>query len=212
MLKHLSTMQETWVQALGWEDPLEKEMAIHSSTIAWKILWTEEPGRLQSMGSQRVRHDWATSLLHFISTLLLPIRWLSAARGQDNRARKEHTEWQDTRVWSGHSLWSGGLVEPSPPIPDLLQPRELTLTKSGQSHRVWEKGGRGWDGWMASLTQWTWTWANSRRWWRTGRPCVLQSVKWPRVGHNLMTEQQYRVGVLCVPAESCPRGLGCYSP
>ena len=54
-------MQETWVWALGWEDPLEKEMAIHSSTIAWKIPWTEEPGRLQSMGSQRVRHDWASS-------------------------------------------------------------------------------------------------------------------------------------------------------
>jgi len=50
------------VQSLGWEDPLEKEMAIHSSTIAWKIPWTEEPGRLQSMGSQRVGHDWATSL------------------------------------------------------------------------------------------------------------------------------------------------------
>ena len=50
-------MRETWVRALGWEDPLEKEMAIHSSTIAWKILWTEEPGRLQSMGSQRVGHD-----------------------------------------------------------------------------------------------------------------------------------------------------------
>ena len=50
-------MQETWVQSLVWEDPLEKEMAIHSSTIAWKIPWTEEPGRLQSMGSQRVRHD-----------------------------------------------------------------------------------------------------------------------------------------------------------
>ena len=58
----LSTMQETWVQSLGWEDPLEKEMAIHSSTIAWKILWTEEPSRLQSMGSQRVGHDWVTSL------------------------------------------------------------------------------------------------------------------------------------------------------
>ena len=54
-------MQETWVWSLGWEDPLEKEMAMHSSTIAWKIPWTEEPGRLQSMGSQRVRHDWATS-------------------------------------------------------------------------------------------------------------------------------------------------------
>ena len=50
-VKHLSTMQETRVQSLGCEDPLEKEMAIHSSTIAWKIPWTEEPGRLQSMGS-----------------------------------------------------------------------------------------------------------------------------------------------------------------
>ena len=57
MVKHLSTMQETWVQSLGWEDPLEKEMATHSRTIAWKIPWTEEPGRLQSMGSQRVGHD-----------------------------------------------------------------------------------------------------------------------------------------------------------
>ena len=57
MVKHLSTMQETQVQSLGWEDPLEKEMAIHSSIIAWKIPWTEEPGGLQSMGSQRVGHD-----------------------------------------------------------------------------------------------------------------------------------------------------------
>ena len=56
MVKRLSIMWET-VRALGREDPLEKEMAIHSSTIAWKISWTEEPGRLQSMGSQRVRHD-----------------------------------------------------------------------------------------------------------------------------------------------------------
>ena len=56
-VKHLSTMWETQVQSLGWEDPLEKEMAIHSSTIAWKITWTEEPGRLQSVGSQRVGHN-----------------------------------------------------------------------------------------------------------------------------------------------------------
>ena len=61
-VKHLSTMQETWVPSLGREDPMEKEMAIHSSTIAWKIPWIEEPGGLQSMGSQRVGHDWATSL------------------------------------------------------------------------------------------------------------------------------------------------------
>jgi len=57
MVKRLSTMRETRVRALGWEDPLEKEMAIHSRTIAWKIPWTEEPGRLQSLGSQRVGHD-----------------------------------------------------------------------------------------------------------------------------------------------------------
>ena len=56
-VKRLSTMRETWVRSLGWEDPLEKEMAIHSRTIAWKTPWTEEPGRLQSMGSQRVGHD-----------------------------------------------------------------------------------------------------------------------------------------------------------
>ena len=56
-VKCLSTMRETCVQSLVWENPLEKEMAIHPSTIAWKIPWTEEPGRLQSMESKRVRHD-----------------------------------------------------------------------------------------------------------------------------------------------------------
>ena len=57
MVKRLPTMQETRVQSLGQEDLLEKEMATHSSILAWKIPWTEEPGRLQSMGSQRVGHD-----------------------------------------------------------------------------------------------------------------------------------------------------------
>ena len=56
-VKRLPTMRETWVQFLGREDPLEKEMTTHSSTIAWKIPWTEEPGRLQSMGLLRVGHD-----------------------------------------------------------------------------------------------------------------------------------------------------------
>ena len=56
-LKRLPTMRETWVRSLGWEDPLEKEMATHSSILAWRISWTEEPGRLQSTGSQRVGHD-----------------------------------------------------------------------------------------------------------------------------------------------------------
>ena len=57
MVKHLPTMWETQVQSLGWEDLLEKEMATHSSILAWKIPWMEEPGRLQSIGSQRVGHD-----------------------------------------------------------------------------------------------------------------------------------------------------------
>ena len=56
-LKHLPGMLETWVRSLGQEDPLEKEMATHSSILAWRIPWREEPGRLQSMGSQRVGHD-----------------------------------------------------------------------------------------------------------------------------------------------------------
>ena len=61
-LKHLPAMQETWVRSLGREDPLEKEIATHSSILAWRIPWMEEPGGLQSMGLQRVGHDWETSL------------------------------------------------------------------------------------------------------------------------------------------------------
>ena len=61
-VKCLPAMRETRVRSLGQEDPLEKEMATHSSILAWRLPWTEEPGRLQFMGSQRVGHDWATSL------------------------------------------------------------------------------------------------------------------------------------------------------
>ena len=57
MVKNLPALQETWVQSLSWEDPLEKEMATHTSILARRIPWWEEPGRLQSMGWKRVRHD-----------------------------------------------------------------------------------------------------------------------------------------------------------
>ena len=67
MVKRLTTMWETRVQSLGWEDLLEKEMATHSSFLAWKIPWTEEPGRLQSMGSQRDTTEWLH--FHFSCTL-----------------------------------------------------------------------------------------------------------------------------------------------
>ena len=57
VVKNLHAMQETWVQSLGWEDPLENEMVIHSSTLAWRIPWTEDPGELKSVGLQRVGHN-----------------------------------------------------------------------------------------------------------------------------------------------------------
>jgi len=57
MAKNLPVMQKTWVQSLGWEDHLEKEMATYSSILVWRILWTEEPGRLKTMGLQEVRQD-----------------------------------------------------------------------------------------------------------------------------------------------------------
>ena len=71
-VKRLPTMWETWVPSLGREDPLERETATHSSTLAWKIPWMEEPGRLQSMGSRRVGHDWATSLSLYLLTCFMP--------------------------------------------------------------------------------------------------------------------------------------------
>ena len=70
MVKHLPAMRENWVQSLGQEDPLEKEMATHSSTLAWKILWMEKPGGLQSMGLQRVRHDFTFTFI------LITVRYL----------------------------------------------------------------------------------------------------------------------------------------
>ena len=67
MVKNLPATQKARVQSLGQEDPVEKGMAIHSSTLAWRIQWTEEPGGLQSVGSQSVGHDWAsnTTTLHY---------------------------------------------------------------------------------------------------------------------------------------------------
>ena len=65
-VKTLPAMQETWVQSLGWGDPLEKEMETHSNILAWEIPWTEEPGWLQSMGSQRVGYDLVKQHQHML--------------------------------------------------------------------------------------------------------------------------------------------------
>ena len=97
-VKNLHAMQETRVQFLGWEDSLEKEMANHSSILAWKIPWTEKPGRLESMGSKRVGHNWATNTLISKSpppTLLL-IRITFVSRGD----QVEHLQitWHRKRI------------------------------------------------------------------------------------------------------------------
>ena len=76
--KESATMQETWARSLGQEDPLEKETETHSSNLTWEIPWTEEPGRLQSMGLQRVGHDWVTSLS--LSLVLFRLNWVSNRR------------------------------------------------------------------------------------------------------------------------------------
>ena len=74
MVKNLLVMQETQVPSLGWADPLEKGMATHSSVPVWRIPWTEEPGGFQSMGSQRVSHNWVTNIFTFLFSFhtLLP--------------------------------------------------------------------------------------------------------------------------------------------
>ena len=75
-VKRLPAMRETRARSLGWEDPLEKEMETHSSNLAWKILWTEEPGGLESMGSQRVGHDWVINTFTLLSSSPL-YRWVN---------------------------------------------------------------------------------------------------------------------------------------
>ena len=99
-------MRETGVRSLGWEDPLEKEMATHSSTLAWKILWTEKPGRLQSMESQRVGHDWVTSLSFFLFWMWLKWQGTSASSGYPLRAPWTCSCWAAvTGAWLWLWLW-----------------------------------------------------------------------------------------------------------
>ena len=122
MVKHLPAMWETRVWSLGLEDPLEKEMATYSSALAWKIPWTEDPGRLQSMGLQIVRHDWATSLSFFpygylgYKSLILHYRGApsSKAHGGFQKLSAVHLQvfplWESPR-WKNSGLQSSLLRE-----------------------------------------------------------------------------------------------------
>ena len=92
MVQNLPAMWETWVRSLGQEDPLEKGMATHSSILAWRIPWTEEPGGLQSMGSQRVRHDWATNTYPLVAQTVKNLPAMPETRvqslGQESSSEK----------------------------------------------------------------------------------------------------------------------------
>ena len=111
-VKRLPAMQETWVRSLGQEDPLEKEMATHSSTFAWKIPWMEKPGTLQSMRLQRVRHDWVTSLSLFLS--FSPVAyWVPTDLGSSSSSVLSFCLFILVMGFSRQEYWSG-LPFPSP--------------------------------------------------------------------------------------------------
>ena len=103
-VKCLSAMQEAEVWSPCWEDPLQKEMAAHSRTLAWKIPWTEEPGRLQPMGLQRVGHHWTTSLSLHIVTSEEKERAIPRARERTVQERKTDLR-QNPAYLSYSHLW-----------------------------------------------------------------------------------------------------------
>ena len=111
-VKHLSAMWETWVRSLGRESPLEKEMATHSSTLTWKIPWMEEPGRLQSKGSQRVGHDRATSFQY--NRVWLGKSWTSLVT---QLVKNLHAMWE---TWVLSLVWEDPLENEKATYPSIL--------------------------------------------------------------------------------------------
>ena len=132
-VKNLPAMQETQVWSLGWEDCLEKEMAIHSSIVAWRIPWTEEPGGLQSMGSHRVGHDWSdfTFTFHF------------------HALEKEMATYSSVLAWRiPGTREPGGL----PSMGLQSQTRLKRLSSSSSSSRTWKQPRcPSTDGWIKKL-------------------------------------------------------------
>ena len=202
-----------WIQSLAGKDPPEKVMTTHSSILVWRILWTEEPGRLQSFGLQRVGYHWSDLwVIFFIKSwgIYISVHFIIVLGNFLERQRIDTFE-----LWCWRRLlrvcWTAGRSNES-----ILNRRlvlgvhwrdwcwswnsntlatwceELTHLK-----RLWcwerlraggEGDGRRWDGWMTSTTQWTWVWVDSgSRWW-TGRPGLLWFMGLQRVRHDWATE------------------------
>ena len=116
IVKNPPAMQETWVWSLGWENPLEKEMATHSSILVWEIPWIEKPGGLPSMGSQRVGHDWATNTFALEASLV--------AQTVKNLPAMEKTQVQSL---GAEDPLEKGTANHSSILATLKQPIQLTL-------------------------------------------------------------------------------------
>ena len=101
-VKNLSAAQETQVQSLGQEDPLENRMTTHSSILAWRIPWTEEPGGLQSLGLQRVRRDWATNTFKPVAPTLTTFSICTLVCWSTLEGRKAWKQWREERGWEVH--------------------------------------------------------------------------------------------------------------
>ena len=224
MVKSLPVKWKTRAQSLRWEDPLEKAMATHSSILAWKIPWIEKPGRLQSMGSQRVRHDWVTSLSLSIRykcenwTIKKPehrkidpfvflfffFNWCfwTVVLEKTRESTLDCKEIKPVNPKGNQSWISIGRTdaEDEATIPWPPDAKSWLIGKDPDAGKDWrqeKKGMKGWDGWMASLAWWTWVWANSGRQERTGKPGMLQSMGSKIAGHDLATEQQQSAGRSC---------------
>ena len=177
-------MQETQIRSLDQEDSLEKEMATHSSILAWKIPWAEEPGRLQSMGVTRVGHDLVTKP---------PPRGLDGKESVCSAGRRpEFNPWVRKIPWRSEQLpipvflprefhGQRSLVGYSPwgqtRLSDFTSPdvKSWLTGKDPDAEKDWGQEEKGWQlpRWLDGITEWTWVWASPRRWWRTWKPGML---------------------------------------
>ena len=107
MVKNLPATRETWVRSLGWEDPLEKEIATHTSILAWRIPWMEKLGGLQSMGSQRVGHNWVTSLTHSLTGCLGLVHWDDSEWWYGEGGGRGVQDWEHVCTRGGFMLMYG---------------------------------------------------------------------------------------------------------
>ena len=199
--------KDLYSQSYGWKASPTQWTWVWASSGNW--WWTGKPGMLQFMGSQRLEHNWATELMVF------PVVMYGGFESWTIK-KAEYRTFDAFKLWCWRRLlrvsWTARrsnqsiLKEINPEY--LLEGLMLKLRlqyfgylmgRANSLEKTWywerlraggEGGDRGRDGWMASPTRWTWVWANSGRWWRTGKPGVLQFTGSQRVRYDLTTEQQ----------------------